>query len=145
MKQKNQIISFVTYAKINSVHGQNNIHVTDLNRGTDYSINGKSLIDELYSADEYDRTEKVGQTKLAETLCHAGHLPFTATFVKKDGSIRTLRGKLNGYENFMGRASVIDFDVAQDKSKNYDTRIRQVDLRTIQGLIVGGVKYELKK
>lgn len=144
MKKNNSIVAFTTYAKTTSHFGEK-LGVTDLHRGTQFYINGDTLIKELKSADDYFSTEKLTMTQLAEKFSQVGHLPFTVTFKKKEGEVRTLRGMMVSPENILARAQVIDFDVDKDETKSYDNRQRQVDYRTIQSLIVDGVKYELKK
>lgn len=66
--------------------------------------------------------------------------------VKKsaNGEERTIVGRhYNTYDGF-GRLSFIDMDIAQDASKSYDVRNRLVDPRTINWLILKGVKYVTK-
>ena len=59
--------------------------------------------------------------------------------MKQDGTERTLRGKLVKPEPLLGRSMVEDLD--SDDKKN---RLRQVDHRTINWLVVDGVKYTVK-
>lgn len=61
------------------------------------------------------------------------------------GELRTLRGRHDGHVDTMGRIHFIDMDIAIDTTKSYDVRKREVDPRTIQSVIVRGVKYVLKK
>lgn len=140
MKQKDNIISFTTYAKVDKANNVE-LSVTDLHRDTKFDIRGKRLIDELDSADEYETTEKLGLMELADRFSKVGHYPFTVEFKKQNGELRKIRGRMVQVENGLGRSHVIDFDIDKDPSKDYDNRMRQVDHRTIQSLIVNKVKY----
>lgn len=61
------------------------------------------------------------------------------------GEIRVMRGRHYGGLNTNGRVAFIDMEANRDTSKDYDTRSRQVDTRTIQEIIVNKVRYFLKK
>lgn len=138
------IIAFTTYAKVND-HFRNTLMVRDLHRETDFSITGMKLIKECLSADEYETTEKVTLTTLAQKLSEVGHRPFTVVFTKANGEERTLRGQMVKVETGLGRSEVIDFDLDNNPKKDFDTRVRQVDHRTLKSLIVDNVKYIIKK
>jgi len=60
------------------------------------------------------------------------------------GKLRVMKGRHYGHIDELGRIHFIDMELQRDNSKDYDTRSRQVDPRTIQWLIVGKVKYTLK-
>lgn len=60
------------------------------------------------------------------------------------GKLRVMKGRHYGHVDDLGRVSFIDMEIARDASKSYDTRMRQVDPRTIQELIINKVKYTLK-
>lgn len=60
------------------------------------------------------------------------------------GELRVMRGRHYNTYGPGGRVQFIDMDIEQDTSKDYDTRMRLVDPRTIEYLIVEGVKYVLK-
>jgi hypothetical protein len=139
--KKNDIVSYTSYAKITSI-GTNNVSVIDLNNLTDYSINGKELLAQLVSADDFKSTEKCTKTELADKLANVGSFPFTVVFEKQNGETRTLRGLMLKVENGLGRSNVIDLDLPKADKAN---RMRQVDHRTLKSLIVNNVKYILKK
>lgn len=61
-----------------------------------------------------------------------------------EGKERTMVGRHYGSFDDFGRVTFIDMDLPKDTSKSYDTRTRQVDPRTINWLVVNGVKYEVK-
>lgn len=139
--KKNDIVSYTSYSKITEV-GTNNISVVDLNNLTNYAIHGKELIAQLVSADDFKIIEKCTKTELAEKLANVGSYPFTVVFEKQNGESRTLRGLMLKVENGLGRSNVIDLDLPYTDKAN---RMRQVDHRTLQSLIVDSVKYILKK
>ena len=60
------------------------------------------------------------------------------------GKLRVMKGRHYGNVDDLGRIHFIDMEIKRDASKDYDTRSRQVDPRTIQYLIVNKVKYTLK-
>lgn len=61
------------------------------------------------------------------------------------GKERTMVGRHYGSVNEFGRMSFIDMEIAKDTTKpEYDSRTRQVDPRTINWMIIKGVKYTVK-
>lgn len=60
------------------------------------------------------------------------------------GKERVMKGRHYGNVDDLGRVHFIDMEIKRDPTKDYDTRSRQVDPRTIQYLIVNKVKYTLK-
>ena len=60
------------------------------------------------------------------------------------GEERTMVGRHYGSQDEFGRIRFIDMEETRDASKDYDTRQRLVDPRTINWLILRGVKYKVK-
>jgi hypothetical protein len=60
------------------------------------------------------------------------------------GEERTMVGRHYGHQDEFGRINFIDMNIVKDETKDYDTRYRLVDPRTINWLIVKGVKYKVK-
>lgn len=120
---------------------------------TDIKIEGKDLIETCFSADLFAEEKKITRTEMAEILVTSYNRPFTVAFIKQDDAkaptarrkagedlaVRVLRGMLISPEPLMGRSTVIDFDVEAEY------KVRQVDHRTLQWLIVDGIKYVVKK
>lgn len=82
-----------------------------------------------------------------------GRLASEADFKKKaktiissviTGEERTMIGRHYGSINEFGRVSFIDMEIKKDPTKDYDTRTRQVDPRTINWMVIKGVKYTVK-
>jgi len=61
-----------------------------------------------------------------------------------EGEERTMVGRHYGTQDEFGRVRFIDMEVAKDPAKEYDTRQRLVDTRTITCLILRGIKYCVK-
>jgi len=66
--------------------------------------------------------------------------------VKKglEGEERVMIGRHYGATDEFGRIHFVDMEVTKDPAKGYDNRMRLVDPRTLQYLIVNNVKYSLK-
>lgn len=61
-----------------------------------------------------------------------------------EGEERTMVGRHSGSQDEFGRVHFVDMDIATDTSKTYDVRQRLVDPRTINWLVLRGVKYVKK-
>jgi len=63
-----------------------------------------------------------------------------------EGEERTMVGRHYGRTDEFGRIKFVDMQAkgGYDEAKDYDTRTRLVDPRTINWIIVRGVKYEVK-
>jgi len=70
---------------------------------------------------------------------------FKATVKKAlEGEERTAVGRHFGVTNEFGRVPFIDMDKEKGDKPDWDARNIQVDPRTINWLIVKGIKYKLK-
>lgn len=139
----NDLMAFVNYVKVKKVasNGEELI-VSPLDKNSkDIRITGYDLVVNALSADQFENTEKVTKTEAAEILISSHNRPFTVSFNKADGSERVLRGRLIKPEPLLGRSMVEDLDESATASKG---RVRQVDHREINWLIVGGIKYQVK-
>lgn len=68
----------------------------------------------------------------------------TAITEALDGKERTMIGRHYSSIDEFGRYSFVDMNLTKDDTKDYDTRTRKVDPRTINWIIVNGIKYEVK-
>lgn len=138
--KKNDLMAFVYYAKVVSVSPTGeSVRVQSLNDGIgEIVITGRELIENSHSADQSLEDVKVSKTRAAEILVGSPNRPLTVCFEKADGTERVLRGKLVKPEPLLGRSMMEDMDV------DGKDRLRQVDHRTIQYIIVDGVKYVVK-
>jgi hypothetical protein len=133
----------------------------------------------LVSANQFEKTEKVTKTELANIFIANSNVAITVDFnkqvketdvvkeiitayesstpkeveaavkkaVKKgmSGEERTMVGRHHGAVDEFGRIHFTDMEIERDTTKkDYDNRHRLVDPRTINFLIVKGVKYILK-
>lgn len=97
-----------------------------------------------YNQEIADAVKKVQEAKVSEVegiLKDLIENPITKTI---PGETRIMRGKHYGSVNDLGRLSFIDMEVTPDPKRTDDSRIRQVDPRTLQYVIVNKVKYILK-
>jgi hypothetical protein len=131
------VVCFPRWVKINRV-GNNEVNVTSLDTGVTYDVRGENLISDRKSADEFDEEVSDNKTNVALRLSQSFGRPFTVCFTKADGTDRTMRGRLIEANNILGRSTVEDLDIDEDY------RLRQVDHRTINSLIVDGKKYVVK-
>jgi len=60
------------------------------------------------------------------------------------GEERVMVGRHYGASDEFGRIHFVDMEVVKDPSKSYDVRMRLVDPRTLQWLVVNNIKYSLK-
>lgn len=98
----------------------------------------ESLIDQqFYSSDYYTEEVETTLKEIEEIFLSAGESVFSVLFTKDDGSKRLMKGYLTDKIS-LGRAFVIDCEVEEG------SKIRQVDLRTVEMLIYRGVKYVVK-
>ena len=133
------LMAFTYYVTIDQVNPVANfLRVKDIDNGGIIDIRGKELIENSYSANQFTEEVYVSKTKAAEILVSSHNRPFTVSFQKTDGSERVLRGRLIRPEPLLGRSVVEDLET---KDSN---RIRQIDHRTINFIIIECVKYIVK-
>jgi hypothetical protein len=134
------LMALINFVKVKrTVPGRNILQVVSVENGMEFDVEGSEIIEQMYSADRFTREESKTKTELAEILLASHNVPFTVVFEKVDGTERTLRGRLLSAEPLLGRSNVADLDVISGSP------LRQVDHRTLKSIIVGGVKYKLKK
>ena|SRR3990167_11301498 len=61
-----------------------------------------------------------------------------------EGEERTMIGRHSSSQDEYGRVHFVDMSVTKDVSKSYDVRQRLVDTRTLNWLVVNGIKYTVK-
>jgi hypothetical protein len=133
------LMAFVYYGKVKHVAPSGtNITVYDVDNKREMAVQGKELIESSFSADQYQEEVKVNKTKAAEILVSSINRPIKVSFDKQDGTERILRGRMIQPEPLLGRSMVEDLDIADGH------RLRQIDHRTINWLVVDGVKYVVK-
>lgn len=140
--KKDEIMALVWYVKVKAnIASGEALAVANLDdNGNEFRINGRQLVENCLSADQFAEEIKVGKTEAAKILTESHNRPLTVSFQKQDGSERVLRGRLVAAEPLLGRSHVEDLDLPLD-DKN---KLRLVDHRTINYLVVDGVKYTVK-
>jgi hypothetical protein len=134
------LMAIVHYVKVkHSIPHNYELITTDVDiDGHTMRVQGKELLENAFSADQYAEEVKVSKTQAAEILVNSPNRPFTVNFTKSDGTERTLRGRLVCPEPLLGRSMVEDLDETSGH------KLRQVDHRTIQSIIIEGTKYTVK-
>jgi hypothetical protein len=114
------------------------VNVIDVDNDDEFRIVGSGLIDKLRSAAIFTKTEKVPLTQAASLVSSSFNMPVTVCFLKKDDSERVLVGRLSSSEPLLGRSYYEDLNCVEAN------KLRLVDHRTLQWLIVNGTKYVVK-
>lgn len=140
---KTDLMALTYYVKVKSVNSAGeSIQVEGVDEGVgEFSVNGRALIENSTSADQFAETVTLSKTKICEISISSYHRPFTVCFDKQDGSERILIGRLIAPEPIFGRSRVEDLDL--EKTDKED-RMRLVTHLTVKWLIVDGVKYIVK-
>lgn len=142
------LMAFMYYAHVvDNDRSQEKVNVKDTDRDDPkrrgspmpFSVQGDALISAGLSADYFAREEKLSQSDIIDILRASYNEPLTVHFEEKDGTPRTLRGRKIGLDDRRGRSVCEDLDIPDRKN-----RIRQVDHRSLEWLIVRGVKYVVK-
>lgn len=133
------IMSFTYWGKVTEcVTGFQGTKITckDIDRGLEFVVDGNSLIENSSSSSQFSTTEKVTKSQIVEILVNSHNVPFTVRFVKQDGTLRNLVGRLIGVDK-----KNLGYVDVEDLEKPVGSRFRLVDCRTIKSLIVNNVKY----
>lgn len=137
--KRGDVVAITQYARVEDNYGGNRLRVKNLDTNMPFEVNGSSLVATLHSADQIHEEVEMTKTELAQLLVTLYGRPFTVVFKKVGGEMRRLRGRLIEPEPLLGRSHVEDLDI--DDPKN---RLRLVDHRTIESIIVNGVQFSLK-
>lgn len=162
-------LSETQYYCVEKVHPDRITVVNDRKFKFDIS---KNIVEEgLLTANQFTEEKKVSRSEIVDRLENARDMIFTVNFNKlpneksllerlknvkisdlgdetslkklskemTKGELRTLIGHVNHTEPKMGRSSVTDLEIPLGQHRN-----RLVDHRTINWLIIGGVKYVVK-
>ena len=116
--------------------------------GFEWGIGTNIIKEECYST-QYMNEVKTPKTGIAEILMNANDAIIQVCFDKADGSERVLTGYVIGAEVVLGRTIAIDIEKPKEirkgkDNKEFDTRQRLVDHRTLKSLIYKNVKYFVK-
>lgn len=89
--------------------------------------------------------EEVGKAFMAKGASAIEEYASKPVDTKEKTDPRIMRGRWHGAQDNFGRVNFVDMEKPLPAPGAYDSRLRQVDTRTIQYLIVDNVKYNLKK
>lgn len=92
--EKDEVLAVTYYVKVDSISG-NQLNLVDLERGEDFTMHGKELIETMCSAKQYTNTEKVSKSKIVEILANVRNNVFTVNF-NKQASAKTVNEALAG-------------------------------------------------
>jgi hypothetical protein len=106
------------------------------NTGVVMTVNFNKKVDEKAVKEILDNALRSGPSRAIETKALAKHI--------LQGEERTIVGRHNHHIDEMGRLQFVDMELALDDSKEYDVRLRKVDPRTVNWVIVKNVKYKVK-
>jgi hypothetical protein len=139
-------LSMTTFMEVKSV-GFGSIGVVDED-GKGLSI-GDGVFESNIWSTQFSEEVKTPKTGIAEILMNAKDAIIQVCFDKADGSERVLTGYVIGAEVVLGRTIAIDIEkpkvIRKGKDdKEFDTRQRLVDHRTLKWLIYKNVKYFVK-
>lgn len=173
-----EVLSETQYFKVEKMQGDRVQMITD--SGDRVVVDSGYVDKHLASANQYEKTEKVTKTRLAEIFYENSRIAMTVNYNKqvdqnsvldeitniydqlkfnmtKDdfkkeakkalnlkGEERTMIGRHYGSHDVNGRVHFIDMEISRDTTKDYDTRQRLVDPRTLNFIIVNNVKYQSK-
>jgi len=99
----------------------------------------------VYEAEKSAAIERIQNAKVSDVPALLSDLienPLSKTI---PGELRVMKGRHYGNVDELGRVHFTDMELTKEAGKDYDSRLRQVDPRTIQWLCVNDVKYVLKK
>ncbi len=142
--EKGHLVAFIYWAEVQEVEendGDYKVTVQDLDRDTAFAVSGNELIGASMSADIYNEEVRANQSDVILAMMKLYNTPFTVCFDKKDGTERTIRGRLIEPDGLRGRSKVEELIDADGKPVPTEKRFKQVDHRTIKWLIANGVKY----
>lgn len=106
---------------------------------------GKEKTKKQLAIDRAAWAEEVGRVFMAKGASALEEYASKPVETKEKTEPRTFRGRWVGVPDTFGRVTFIDMEKPIPAEGAYDSRVRQVDTRTIQWLVVDGVKYTLKK
>jgi CRISPR/Cas system CSM-associated protein Csm2 small subunit len=169
-----EILSETQFYKVEEVKGDKitlkNDYGTIINIDKDYAEKCLKSAEQFDKVEKVSRTELVNifmnSTNRAITVCFNKQLKATDAqksmyelYANKEGKLLSeeafkakvdelLKSVTTGKERVMigdfGRVNFIDMEAEKDPEKSYETRIKQVDTRTLNYCIVDGIKYEVK-
>lgn len=97
-----------------------------------------------YKAEKEEAIKKVQEASLANAAKLLENLIDNPISKVIPGELRVMKGRHYGQMDDLGRVHFVDMEQVKGDKPESDARMRQIDPRTIQYIIVGGVKFTLK-
>lgn len=97
-----------------------------------------------YKAEVADAILKVQNAKVSEVEGLLKDLIENPISKVAPGDLRVMKGRHYGQVDDLGRVHFVDMEQEKGTKADSDARMRQIDPRTVQYIIVGAVKYILK-
>ena len=139
--QKGEFVQLIHNCEVTGVDGANCLFVRDIDRNMEFQINGRELVRSVNRSAHFDSEKKLNKTELLQKLRSTRGMIFSCLFKKVDGSDRLIEGIYAGPDEGFGRSYVLDLEKLREGDNN---PMRLLDHRTIQYIILDGVKYYLK-
>lgn len=97
-----------------------------------------------YAAEKQARFDEITNAKFGEMPALLEALVETPILKTIPGELRVMKGRHYGNIDELGRVQFVDMEQEKKSGVDYDSRLRQVDPRTVSYIIVNNVKYSLK-
>ncbi len=134
------IVAFHFYTKVVKIEtgpqGQTQLVVKDLENDQLFTVQGEPIIQRGFSGNYVKEEVKMSRTKIIGVLKDSPNKPIQIQFTKKDGSARNMICRFLGTSD-TGYAQV-------EELVETGPQLRQVDLRTMEWMVVEGTKYVVK-
>ena len=104
----------------------------------------KEKTKKAYETEVKEAIDKVQNAKVSEVEGLLKNLIENPISKVIPGELRVMKGRHYGNIDELGRVHFIDMEIEKESGKDYDSRMRQVDPRTIMYLIINNIKYSLK-
>lgn len=96
-----------------------------------------------FEAEKQEAISKIQNAKVSDIPSLLNNLIENPLSKNIPGELRVMKGRHYGEIDELGRIKFIDMEISKGTSGT-DSRVRQVDPRTIQYIIVNNIKYSLK-
>lgn len=151
--EKNDLMKISRWVKVDNKYVDRNVNspsygqlvleISDVDNGHELRIVGQDLIEECLSGDVYNEETTVTKTEIARLLIEAKHVPVTVSFIKANNEERILKGRvIHADSRDLGYVMMEDLELAIGVQEG---RLRKVDTRTLNWLILNNTKYLSKK
>jgi len=138
--KKGDVVAFHFYTIVEEVKNKDGdlcLVVKNIEQDQMFTVQGEPLIQKGFSGNFVEEEVTLSRTKIIGILKDSPNKPIQIQFVKKDGSDRNMICRFLA-TNDTGYAQV-------EELVETGPQMRQVDLRTMEWIVVEGTKYVVKK